>query len=474
MKDLASSGVQWSSSLTDGDYAGFIEGLVTAASTIGAFLGSLVVFKVADNIGRKKELQIGACCYAIGAVGQFLSSSSASAEVGLTFLIFIRVVYGIGIAFSMHGAPTYIAEMAPPSLRGLLVSLKEAFIVVGILLGFATGYLLCSDESSQMVVGGWKWAYGSSFIFSTLMLFGTLYIPKSARWLLLKQRSEEAAESLRFVFPFSEDTVKEILNDIKGQCEKQLEIEVAAGSNGENKSIFAAKWRGPLLAGVGLIVLQQVTGQPSVLSYAVKILQDAGLGEFSTVLLGAFKFVATMLAVVYVDSFGRRKLLFVGNTLMLVALAVLSYIYLAYPSANDDNDDNDDNDFGPRQVITLIAMFIYIGGYQVGFGPIAWLMISECFPLEIRGQAVAFAVQMNFLWNLIIQLSIPVVTKALGNGPLFSVFTVFCVYSIYFVHHYVPETKGLSLEEIEKFFEKNRKQKGNIGEPTAPLLHNIV
>ena len=469
------SGTQWYSLLTDGEYAGLVEGVVTAASTIGAFLGSLVVFKVADDIGRKKELQIGACCYAIGEVGQFLSSSKAGADVGLTFLILVRVVYGVGIAFSMHGAPTYIAEMAPPSLRGLLVSLKEAFIVVGILLGFAVGYLLCSDESSAVVVGGWKWAYGSSVIFSTLMLFGTFYIPRSARWLLLKQRSEEAAESLRFVFPESEDTVREIFDDIKSQCDKQLEMEVASGSN-ENKSIFASKWRGPLLAGVGLIVLQQVTGQPSVLSYAVKILKDAGLGEFSSVLLGAFKFVATMLAVLYVDSFGRRKLLFIGNSLMLVALAVLSYIYLAYPSAaNDDDNDDDSSDFGPRQVITLIAMFIYIGGYQVGFGPIAWLMISECFPLEIRGQAVAFAVQMNFLWNLIIQLSIPVVSTALGNGPLFSIFTAFCVYSIYFVYHYVPETKGLSLEEIEKFFERNRKQKDtDIGEPTAPLLHNIV
>ena len=398
--------------------------------------------------------------------------------MGLTILAIFRIIYGIGIGFSMHGAPTYIAEMAPPSLRGLLVSLKEAFIVVGILLGFVVGYLLCSDNSPYLVDGGWKWSYGSSIIFSTLMLFGTFYIPRSARWLLLKQREEEAEESLRFVFSDSEATVKEVFQEIKSQCDKQIEMEISSGNTGEDKNIFAEKWRGPLLAGVGLVVLQQVTGQPSILSYATPILQDAGLDDYSSVLVGAFKLVATMLAVAYVDSYGRRELLFIGNSLMLAALVTLSFTFFVTSNdADDDADDDADKPLGPKQVITLIAMFVYIGGYQVGFGPIAWLMISECFPLEIRGQAVAFAVQMNFFWNMVIQFSIPVINDAIGNGPLFTIFTAFCIYSIYFVYHYVPETKGLSLEEIEKFFEKDRKEKkqtATIGEPTAPLLHNIV
>ena len=190
MESSTQSGVSWHSDISG---SSFLKGLVTSGTTIGAFLGSLVVFTVADKIGRLKELQIGATCYAIGAVGQLSSSSSASPAFGLALLVLFRVIFGIGIGFSMHGAPTYIAEMAPPNLRGLLVSLKEAFIVIGILLGFVVGYVLCSDNSPYIVEGGWKWAYGSSIIFSTLMLLGTLYIPRSARWLLLKQRDEEVS-----------------------------------------------------------------------------------------------------------------------------------------------------------------------------------------------------------------------------------------------------------------------------------------
>lgn len=176
----------------------------------------------------------------------------------------------------------------------------------------------------------------------------------------------------------------------------------------------------------------------------------------------------------------RRRLLFIGTSLMLVALIGLSanFLFDEINGTEDATDDDSDETqpLGAKQIITLSSMFVYIGGYQVGFGPIAWLMISECFPLEIRGQAVAFAVQMNFFWNMIVQFLVPVIQDSIGNVAMFGIFSGLTAFSIWFVKGYVPETKGLSLEEIEKFFEKQHREKSGKGKntPEQPLLSQIV
>jgi MFS family permease len=288
-----------------------------------------VVFKVADSIGRKRELQIGSCMYFLGAVLMFAGGYfSVSPSFDVAVLIFARIIYGIGIGFSMHGAPTYIAEMAPPNLRGLLVSLKEAFIVVGILGGYVVGYLLENQK------GGWRYGlvpdsrsrstlfchsplfspppppsrfmYGASSFFSLVMFFGTFTIPRSARWLLLAGKpEEEVMASINFLFK-GNDTV-ELYDEIKFQVDKQKADQALALQSGDTSrtNIFSARWRGPLIAGTGLVLLQQVTGQPSILSYTQPIFEDAGLASYSSVLVGVFKFFATMFSVLYVEKYGR-------------------------------------------------------------------------------------------------------------------------------------------------------------------------
>ncbi|GMH73703.1 hypothetical protein TrST_g13780 [Triparma strigata] len=449
LQDSTYSGTSWSSSAS----SPFLKGLLTTSTTLGAFLGSIIVFQVADKIGRKIELQLGSSLYILGATGMYVSYYITSSTISVVILVTFRIVYGLGIAFSMHGAPTYIAEMSPSNLRGFLVSLKEAFIVVGILSGYFVGYLL------EDYIGGWKYTWGSSLVISVPQFVMLWWLPKSSRFLMLVGKEEEAMESIEWVF---EGEVGELFDDIKGQVGRQREKELTQGTT----SIFALKWRGALLAGVGLVVLQQVTGQPSILSYATPILDSAGLESYSSVLVGVFKIFATMFAVLYVDSYGRRKLLFIGNSLMLLALVTLTFTFFF-------GDGDDDEGLGVRQIVTLGGMFVYIGGYQVGFGPIAWLMISECFPLEIRGQAVAFAVQMNFFWNMVVQFLVPVIQDSIGNVAMFGIFSLLTAFSIWFVNGYVPETKGLSLEEIEKFFEKQHREK-NGKDVKTPLLSHIV
>jgi len=461
IKDSALSGTKWATNVNNSP---FLSGLISSAAVFGAFIGSVIVFVVADKIGRKRELQIGSLLYIIGAVSMFLvCNNSFSPSVGIPFIVIARLIFGVGIAFTMHGAPTYIGEMSPPSVRGILVSMKEAMIVVGILCGYGIGFILENTE------GGWGYMYGCSSLLSSAMFLGTFAIPRSARWLLYNSRYEEAIDSVKFVF--KGDGTMDLFDDMRQQVDEQREASVLTG-NKDSNNVFAKKWRGPLIAGVGLVFLQQITGQPSILSYATPILTDAGLGTYAPVLIGSFKFIATMYAVFNVEKYGRKKLLYIGNFLMLVALITLSvtFFFDEHKSSDDSSDD-----LGTSQIVILVAMFTYIGGYQVGFGPISWLMISEVFPLEVRGQAVAFAVQTNFFWNTVVQFSVPVVQDYVGTFPLFCAFTCLCAYSIYFVSKYVPETKGLTLEEIEKFFEEQTmRERTTSMDNETPLLSTVA
>ena len=213
-------------------------------------------------------------------------------------------------------------------------------------------------------------------------------------------------------------------------------------------SVWSKRFRPALIAGIGLVFLQQVTGQPSVLYYAASIFSNAGLASVATVGVAAFKLVMTLITVFTVDRFGRKLLLYIGISVMLVALIALTIGFLFMGS-----DDGGGGELSPTQTVVLVAMFIYIGGYQIGFGPISWLLISEVFPLEVRGQAVALAVQNNFFWNVVTTYMFPVEEQLIGPSFTFLIFTGICAYSLYFVYRNVPETKGLTLEQIEMLLE---------------------
>lgn len=271
----------------------------------------------------------------------------------------------------------------------------------------------------------------------------------------------------------------------------------AAESQSENATL-AGDWRrltGPtilpaLVAGVGLVFLQQVTGQPSVLYYADSIFEDVGLNKLASIGVSVFKLVATLFATFTVDNYGRKLLLYIGCSLMLLALLILGTAFLfPYTSADDcyaesssatcpstcswsSNCDDDcdlsgysDDDctccdisgINTQKAIILTALFIYIGGYQVGFGPISWLLISEIFPLQVRGKAVSLAVVTNFFWNTVMTFFFPVELDTIGTAATFYIYAAILVGGIYFIFHRVPETKGLSLEEIESFFLRSAK-----------------
>ncbi|KAL0436611.1 UNVERIFIED_CONTAM: D-xylose-proton symporter-like 3, chloroplastic [Sesamum radiatum] len=409
-------------------------GLVVSGSLYGALAGSLIVYPLADFLGRRRELIIASLFYLIGAL-------LTAYAPGLGVLLVARLLYGLGIGMAMHGAPLYIAETCPSQIRGTLISLKELFIVMGILLGYFVGNFEIN------AIGGWRYMYGFSAPIALLMGLGMWSLPPSPRWLLLRavqgkgslqEYKEKAILALRKLRGWSgEDKVSE----------KQIEdtlvsLKAAYGSN-ESEGSFLEVFQGPSLKafiiGGGLVLFQQITGQPSVLYYAGPILQTAGFSAAAdatklSVVVGVFKLLMTGVAVLKVDDLGRRPLLIGGVAGLAFSLLLLSAYYKF---------------LGGFPFVAVAALLLYVGCYQISFGPISWLMVSEIFPLRTRGKGISLAVLTNFGSNAIVTFAFSPLKELLGAENLFLLFGAIAVLSLVFVVTSVPETKGLSLEEIE-------------------------
>eukprot|EP00890_Picochlorum_soloecismus_P002939 jgi/Picsp_1/3646/NSC_06483-R1_d-xylose-proton symporter-like 2 len=435
LKDGGMSGTTWSNNLNS-----LQSGLVVSLSLCGALLGSIAALVYGDDLGRRKEMIGGGCLYGLGALVVCLADSLPVLYAG-------RLVYGMGIGFAMHAAPAYIAETSPARIRGLLISLKEAFIVGGILLGYGVSY------ANADVVGGWRYIYGDAIPMAMVLVAGMWWLPESPRWLVLSSNSNDGDGSKSSAF----DSLKRIRgpNISDNVIEAELEdMQIATlGANKKVKTkrgfldvsdVLSSKYRKPLTVGVSLMLFQQITGQPSVLYYAGKIFQDAGFTSADSatgisIVLGMFKLLSTGLAVVTVDSWGRRPLLLAGVSGIVVSLVVLGSVQAqVFPIPAE---------YGAWA--NLVALLFYTGAYQASFGPISWLIVGEVFPLSIRGQALALATLTNFGANFLVSLVIPSLQEMFGQSALYFGFAAIGVVALGSIYTNVPETKGKTLEEIE-------------------------
>uniref|UniRef100_A0A453MAY0 Major facilitator superfamily (MFS) profile domain-containing protein n=1 Tax=Aegilops tauschii subsp. strangulata TaxID=200361 RepID=A0A453MAY0_AEGTS len=408
-------------------------GLVASGSLYGALGGSILAYRIADFLGRRIELMTAAALYISGALTTGLAPN-------FVVLIIGRLLYGVGIGLAMHGAPLYIAETCPSQIRGTLISFKELFIVGGILFG----YLVGSYEID--VVGGWRYMFGFSAPLAAIMAVGMWSLPPSPRWLLLRavqgkgpmeDNKKKAMNALRRLKgPSASDKV------LTDEIENNLSSIKAAYADQAEGSIFQVFEGASLKAftiGGGLVLFQQITGQPSVLYYATSILQTAGFTTASdaakvSILIGLFKFVMTGVAVLKVDNLGRRPLMIGGVSGITVALFLLAAYYKVLSGF---------------PYVAVGALLLYVGCYQLSFGPISWLMVSEIFPLRTRGRGISLAVLTNFGSNALVTLAFSPLQGYLGPANVFLLFAAISLLALLFVILNVPETKGLSLEEIE-------------------------
>lgn len=406
-------------------------GLVVSGSLYGALIGSGLAFTIADFLGRRRELILSSLLYLVGALVTAIAPNFPIMVIG-------RFVFGIGIGLAMHAAPMYIAETAPCQIRGRLISLKEFFIVLGMLLGYTAGSLYITLAS------GWRYMYAISAPVSLIMGIGMWWLPPSPRWLLL--RTIQAKGNLQDVRQNAICYLCRLrgrsIDDVAAVQIDEILVELSYTDQEKEASIreiFQGKCLKALIIGAGLVFFQQVTGQPSVLYYAATILKTAGFSAATdatrvSILLGLLKLIMTGVAVLAVDRLGRRPLLLGGISGIVISLFLLSSYYTFLKDA---------------PFVAVVALLLYVGCYQLSFGPIGWLMISEIFPLRLRGRALSIAVLVNFSSNALVTFSFSPLQTLLGAGILFAVFGVIAICSLLFIFFVVPETKGLSLEEIE-------------------------
>ncbi|CAN6308691.1 unnamed protein product [Urochloa humidicola] len=409
-------------------------GLVASGSLYGALGGSILAYRIADFLGRRIELVTAAALYILGALVTGFSPN-------FVILIIGRILYGIGIGLAMHGAPLYIAETSPSQIRGTLISLKELFIVLGILIGYLVGSLEIDN------VGGWRYMFGFGAPIAAIMAIGMWTLPPSPRWLLLRavqgkgpmeDNKKKAIQALRTLRGRSASE-KVLADDVEDTI---VSIKAAyGGQEGEGNiwEVFEGASLKAFTIGGGLVLFQQITGQPSVLYYAASILQTAGFSAASdaarvAILIGLFKLLMTGVAVLKVDDLGRRPLLIGGVGGIALSLFLLAAYYKIL------------NNF---PFVAVGALLLYVGAYQVSFGPISWLMVSEIFPLRTRGRGISLAVLTNFGSNALVTFAFSPLQEFLGPANIFFLFGAIAVLSLVFVILNVPETKGLSLEEIE-------------------------
>lgn len=419
------------------------QGILSSLNLVGAVISSAICFRWADVMGRKKEVQVGAALYFLGSAITALSPYLWGIYAGF-------LIYGLGIGFCMHAAPVYIAEIAPANVRGTLVSAKEMVIVLGMFLGFAAGAIFAPMEQA-----GWRLMVIIAAIFACFVEVGITFIPNSPRWLVLRSLR---TSSLLEVDEALAGEAKEALAFFRGATAAEIEEEFnvmlsdardsSAGASAQAPGCLETlRYPKPLIIGCGLVFFQQVTGQPSVLIFATDIFKSAGFAgaaALSSVGVGLVKLLATSFTAFKVDQYGRRQLLLWGIAGMILALALLG---VAFSFRHVDHGEVSI----PRgwAIVTVLALMIYVSAYQVGFGPISWLMISEIFPLGVRGSALSTAAMVNFGSNILMTLCQTALMDALTPAGAFFLYMAFAVVSIIFVAAVVPETKGKTLEQIE-------------------------
>jgi MFS transporter, SP family, galactose:H+ symporter len=342
-------------------------------------------------------------------------------------IMYGRFVAGIAIGIGSVTAPLYIAEIAPKENRGALVSLNQLMIVLGILVSFWMSYLYAGSAD-------WRDMFTIGFIPAALQGLGLFFIPESPAWLISQGHTSAAEKSLH--------RLEMDMTEARFAPEEKKQDHP---SNKSYRALFAPNVRTAFLIGIGISVIQQVTGINTVFYYAPEIFQLAGFVSaksaiYATMWIGILNLFMTIIGLWLVDRVGRRPLLLLSLIGMTLSLALLGTAFIALSVQEG--------------ALAIVSLLVYIASFAIGLGMVPWLMISEIYPLGIRGRAMGIAVFSNWGANYIVALTFLPLIQAIGIGATYWFFTVICLLSVYFVWKKVPETKGKTFDEIQQFWHK--------------------
>ncbi len=393
--------------------------LEVAASSLllGCLLGAAGASLIGDRLGRRKSLLFAALLFAVSTVGAALAHSLLVFSAG-------RLVGGLAIGLASCLTPVYIAEIAPARNRGTLVSMNQLAIVVGILSAYVVSWKL-----SFLGETSWRWMLGVAAVPSVAFFFGLLSIPESPRWLILNGRREQGSAVMERIFGEEEALVQVHLIEAAGNAEQ--------GAWGE---VFAKPMRRRLVVALSLAVLCQVTGINTVLYYGSIIISDhfpgqsAGTAMVANVVIGVTNLLFTLVAMLFLDRWGRRTMLLTAFGGMGVSLAAL---VLGLGRAETP------------PMFMLASVICYVAFFAFGMGPVVWIVISEIFPGKIRGRGAAVATSTLWTATLTVTFTFLSLVKILGIAGTFAIYALLCLVGFGFTWKWVPETRGKTLEEIQ-------------------------
>jgi sugar porter (SP) family MFS transporter len=395
-----------------------MEELVVSIVLVGAMCGAIAGGAIADRIGRKATLLWGGAIFVVGSILAPLSPDVAT-------LIAARALLGVAIGFTSVTAPVYVSELAPPQSRGALIGLYQFALTLGIAAADLVGYWLAGAHA-------WRMMFGLGTIPAALFFLMVLRLPESPRWLYSHGRMRDAETVLRSYT--DEAGAGLLLEDIRAGLAAPIETRWSA--------LWSPAVRGALVIAVGFTVLQQVTGINTIIYYGPQIFSLAGIASdksaiFATLLVAIVNVLATIIALVLVDRVGRKPLLYVGVGGMTASLFVLSFSFHSQAALGSS-----------LGLIALVCLMVYITCFAFSMGPIAWILVSEVFPLRLRGRGVAAATLGSGISNFIVSLTFLSLIKAAGNSVTFAIYGVFCILTLLFVRFVIPETRGRELESI--------------------------
>ncbi len=406
-------------------------GWAASSALVGCIIGAGVAGELSDAFGRKKAQMLAAILFTVSGVWSAIPSTITEFNIA-------RILGGVGIGMASLLSPLYIAEISPAAIRGRLVSFNQLAIVTGILVVYFANYFIAGLGSEAWNVEiGWRWMFASEAFPAALFFFALMAIPESPRW-LVKQNLDERART--------------VLTRIGGaeQAERELQAirETIAEEAGRVSDLFRPPLRRAMIIGIILAILQQITGINVFMYYAPEIFKGLGAGTnvalLQTVVIGVFNVTFTLLAIRTVDRLGRKPLLMIGAAGMGISL-----VGLGIAAAT-----------GSTAAWVLVFVLGYIACFAMSLGPVVWVVIAEIFPTKIRGRAMAVATLLLWAANYVVSQTFPILNEdpslvaTFHHAFPFWLYALFCVVMLLFVHRVVPETRGITLEEIEHFWHR--------------------
>ncbi|GEO66400.1 sugar porter family MFS transporter [Levilactobacillus spicheri] len=395
------------------------QGWVVSSVLIGAIIGALATSKFLDKYGRRKLLIWASLIFFVGAI-------TSGFAPDFWVLLITRVILGIGVGITSALIPAYLHELAPKSMHGAVATMFQLMVMIGILLAYILNY------SFAHMYTGWRWMLGFAALPAAILFFGAIFLPESPRFLVKIGKLQDARDVLMSTNKGNTEAVDKALSEIQ---------ETAQQKTGGWKELFGKGVRPALITGLGVAIFQQVIGSNSVIFYAPTIFTDVGWGVIAALLahigIGVVNVLVTVVAMFLMDKVDRKKMLIFGASGMVLSLLVM-YAILKF-----------DNGSQAAAMVSAIALTVYIAFYACTWAPVTWVLIGEVFPLNIRGLGTSLCSATNWLADMVVSLTFPMMLSSWGLDNAFLFYAVICAVSVVVVHTKFLETRGKSLEEIE-------------------------